>query len=76
MPSAKLKKANAKVRGLKIVIRGFTYRPKGKRVDRRVEVGADVPADMTEPQVTRLMKRGVVGWRSAAAAADKDMTNG
>ena len=58
------------------VLRGFTYTPKGKTVDRRVEAGADVPADLTATQVARLAERGIVEKRQAPRRATRSKSNG
>ncbi len=59
-----------------IVARGFDYIPKGKKVERRVDAGTELPADITVAQRTRLIVRGVVTERQPVRAAKKEQGNG
>ena len=59
-----------------IVARGFNYTPKGKQVERRVDAGTELPADLTTTQVTRLVERGVVAIRGAGTTAPEEVGNG
>ena len=58
------------------VLRGFSYTPKGKQVERRVDAGTELPADLTATQVTRLAERGVVAKQQAGTTASNEVCNG